>query len=71
MIGNNEKCLDPWMGFLIILVVCVVILAAIFHEFRGSSHHSRMHRNTSALAQAAFIDSKPVAQQSQAAEITF
>jgi len=71
MIVNNEKCLDPWMGFLIILAVCVVILIGIFNEFRGGSHHARLHGQTvDAMTQAGFINPSPVA-QSPAAEITF
>jgi len=70
MIGSNEKCLDPWMGFLIILGVCVVILIGIFNEFRGGSHHSRLHANKDVLVQAAFMNSRADAQP-QAGEITF
>ena len=70
MIGNNEKCLDPWLGLLIILGVCVVILAAIFHEFRGGNHHSRLHKNQNAMAQAAFVNPNTFSQP-QAGEITF
>ena len=70
MIGTNEKCLDPWMGFLIILGVCIVILVGIFNEFRGSTHHTRIHAKPNALAQAAFLNAKPDA-QAQPGEITF
>ena len=70
MIGSNEKCLDPWMGFLIIFGVCVVILIAIFNEFRGGTHHSRLHKNPNALVQAGFMNPGTSAQP-QAGEITF
>ena len=57
---RNEKCLDPWHGFFIILAVCIVILVGIFNEFRGSTHHSRIHarQSTTAMAQAAFANSR-------------
>ena len=68
---NNERCLDPWMGFLIILGVCIVILIGIFNEFRGGTHHTRIHaKSQAALAQAAFMNTKPDA-QAQAGEIVF
>ena len=47
MAVNNEKCLDPWHGFLIILAVCIVILVGIFNEFRGKTHHTRIHAKMS------------------------
>lgn len=72
MIGHNEKCLNPWHGFFIILAVCIVILVGIFSEFQGKTHHSRVHRNTTAaMAQAAFARSGTDAQQPAAGQITF
>ena len=70
MIGTNEKCLDPWIGFLIILGVCAVILAAIFHEFRSGTHHARIHAKPGAMVQAGFINSN-VDTQSGAQQIIF
>ncbi|MBF0489295.1 MAG: hypothetical protein HQL15_01575 [Candidatus Omnitrophica bacterium] len=54
MIGNSEKCLDPWAGFLIIFVVCIVILLGIFWEFRegGSSKHHKTHMKRAVTVQA-------------------
>jgi len=68
---NNEKCLDPWHGFLIILAVCIVILCGVFNEFRGGTHHARIHAKTgTALAQAAFANTRPDV-GTPASEITF
>ena len=55
MSAENEKCLNPWMGFLIILSVCIVILIGIFNEFRSGSHHARLHAKPNALTQAGFM----------------
>lgn len=52
MTASNEKCLDPWVGFLIILVVCIVILIGIFNEFRTGTHHTKLHAKPEAMAQA-------------------
>jgi len=57
MSASNEKCLDPWMGFLIILGVCIVILIGIFNEFRSGTHHARLHAKPDAMVQAAFVRS--------------
>ena len=43
MIGKQEKCFNPWLGFLVIVVVCVVIAGAIFFEFKGSRRHGKTH----------------------------
>jgi len=68
---TNEKCLDPWHGFLIILAVCIIILVGIFNEFRGDTHHSRIHRKANAgMTKAAFINLNPAA-AGQTGEITF
>ena len=59
MIGTNEKCLDPWHGFFIILAVCIIILVGIFNEFRGGTHHSRIHAKAkAAMTQAAFAKTR-------------
>ena len=67
MIASNEKCLDPWMGFLIIFGVCIVILIGIFNEFRSGTHHAKLHARQGAMTQAAFIrpnaDAQAPAQQ--------
>ena len=68
---TNERCLDPWHGFLIILAVCIVILIGIFNEFRGTTHHGRIHGHTkAAMTQAGFMTPQPAA-TTQAGEITF
>ena len=60
MATNNERCLDPWHGFFIILGVCIVILVGIFNEFRGGTHHAKIHANDkTAMAQAAFANTRP------------
>jgi len=84
MIGSNEKCLDPWHGFLIILGVCIVILVGIFNEFQGGTHHARIHAKAKqpasagpmatnqhgTMAQAAFANTSPAAGNTTG-EITF
>ncbi len=60
MSTSNEKCLDPWHGFLIILGVCIVILVGIFNEFQGGTHHARIHAQPKgAITQAAFANTNP------------
>lgn len=39
MIESKEKCINPWFGFLVIVVVCVLIASAIFFEFKGQRRH--------------------------------
>lgn len=43
MFSNKEKCINPWVGFLIILFVCIMIATAIFFEFKGSRHSAKSH----------------------------
>ncbi|HBR14171.1 MAG TPA: hypothetical protein DD723_01320 [Candidatus Omnitrophica bacterium] len=57
MIGKKEKCFSPWLGFLVIVVVCVVMAGAIFIEFKGTRKHGKAHRKATpkkAAVQAAF-----------------
>ena len=71
MSTNNERCLDPWHGFFIILAVCIVILGGIFNEFQGGTHHGRIHAKAHApMTQAGFINSGNNVQP-PAGEITF
>lgn len=49
MIGNTEKCLNPWVGFAIILAVCTVISVAIFYEFRANPRHKKAHRKVNSV----------------------
>lgn len=56
MIEKKDKCINPWFGFLVIMVVCILIASAIFFEFKGSTHHTRLHkmRPQKGAGQAAF-----------------
>ncbi|MBF0618645.1 MAG: hypothetical protein HQL19_00595 [Candidatus Omnitrophica bacterium] len=57
MIGNKETCVSPWFGFLIIAAVCILIAAGIFFEFKGTTHHKRLHKTPvpkTTAAQVAF-----------------
>ena len=57
MIGNKEKCISPWFGFLIIVVVCFLVGGAVFFEFRGQPRHGKIHPKFApkkAAVQAAF-----------------
>lgn len=44
MIGNKEKCISPWFGFLVIVVVCTLIATAIFFEFKEGTATAKAHR---------------------------
>ncbi|MBF0484533.1 MAG: hypothetical protein HQL25_07505 [Candidatus Omnitrophica bacterium] len=39
--AKKETCFSPWLGFLVIIAVCVIIAGAIFVE---SNTHPRRHR---------------------------
>ena len=43
MSKNNEKCINPWFGFLFIVVICVMITAAIFFGSKGAKRHGKAH----------------------------
>lgn len=43
MIGKKERCISPWLGFLIIVAVCVVIAGGIFFEFKDRPRAGRAH----------------------------
>ncbi|MBF0521972.1 MAG: hypothetical protein HQL24_02830 [Candidatus Omnitrophica bacterium] len=53
MIGNKEKCLNPWFGFLIILGVCTLISAAVFFRFKGKTRHHQLHHVPTTVNKAA------------------
>lgn len=46
MFSNREKCINPWIGFLIISLVCIMIATAIFFEFKGTRHTANSHKKT-------------------------
>ncbi|MBF0494209.1 MAG: hypothetical protein HQL28_03655 [Candidatus Omnitrophica bacterium] len=47
MIGKNkDKCVSPWIGFLVIIGVCIVIGAGVFFEFRGKGKSPKVARQT-------------------------
>ncbi|MBF0384293.1 MAG: hypothetical protein HQL27_00325 [Candidatus Omnitrophica bacterium] len=52
MIVNREKCLNPWVGFLIIFTVCVIISTAIFYEFRNNPGQGRKHKRATSHTSA-------------------
>jgi uncharacterized protein (UPF0333 family) len=57
MSGNKERCINPWFGFLFIVVVCIIIAAAIFLEFNGSRRQGKAAlkaKPKKAAAQVAF-----------------
>lgn len=44
MIGKSDKCFSPWVGYLVILIVCIVIAGAVFFETKGSARkRARKH----------------------------
>ena len=38
--GGEDKCISPWFGFAVILLVCVIVTSAVFFEF-GTPRHKR------------------------------
>lgn len=46
MFDSKERCVNPWFGFLIILLICIMISAAIFFEFKGGRHTAKSHLKT-------------------------
>ena len=35
---SEDKCISPWFGFAVILLVCVIVASAVFFEFRTPRH---------------------------------
>ncbi|MBU1923982.1 MAG: hypothetical protein KJ710_07005 [Candidatus Omnitrophica bacterium] len=38
---NDKKCISPWTGLLVIVLVCIVIASAILFNFRDSGSKRR------------------------------
>lgn len=36
--GGEERCISPWFGFAVILLVCVIVTSAVFFEFKTPRH---------------------------------
>jgi hypothetical protein len=42
--GSEDKCISPWFGFAVILLVCVIVTSAVFFEF-GNARHKKVSRS--------------------------
>ncbi|MBF0477885.1 MAG: hypothetical protein HQL26_00215 [Candidatus Omnitrophica bacterium] len=56
---KKETCFSPWLGFMVIVAVCIIIAGGIFIE---SKTHPRKHRRTHL---------KPVPQAAPAQQVAF
>ena len=45
--SGEDKCISPWFGFAVILLVCVIVTSAVFFEFK-----TPRHKRSSAAAKA-------------------
>ena len=45
--SKEDKCISPWFGFAVILLVCVIVTSAVFFEFR-TPRHKKVARSRSA-----------------------
>ena len=43
MLNSKEKCISPWFGFLVIVLICVMIAAAVFFRSSGN-RHAKTHK---------------------------
>ncbi|MEI6437214.1 MAG: hypothetical protein WCO69_00515 [Candidatus Omnitrophota bacterium] len=62
MIGRSDKCFSPWIGYLVILIVCIVIAGAVFFETKGSARkRARKHPKPVAQGTMHTVPATPVA----------
>ena len=42
---DKEKCINPWMGLLLISGICLIMTVAIFYEFKIANKNKKVKRN--------------------------
>lgn len=56
MAADNDRCINPWFGFLFIVLVCILIAAAIFFESKEGRRARRASPKTTPMKSGARVN---------------